>query len=67
MSEEASDLMPPPVLSEVLQRLRGLRQTKAHGFVRISVEHGHITGVGGYDNKRYPFEDNAGKKPGKIK
>lgn len=60
--EEASDLMPPTVTDEVLQRLRNLRRAKAHGFVRINVEHGYICGVGGGDNKKYPFED-RGEKP----
>lgn len=59
--EDAKDLLPPDVINRVMQLLREFRRSKGHGFVQISVQHGHINGVGRYDNDKYPFK--AGNNP----
>ncbi len=55
--EEASSLFPPDALSDVLRRLQELRLKRSFGYVKIRVAHGYISGIGDYEDEKYPFKD----------
>lgn len=55
--EEASSLLPADMMNELLLLLREFRLSNAHGHIQLSIQHGHLSGVGAYKNKRYPFVD----------
>jgi hypothetical protein len=55
--QEASDLLPPDAMMRILKLLQEARISGAYGFIQISVQNGYISGIGRYDNDKYPFKD----------
>jgi len=53
---DASDLLPPAVLSRIIERLRKFRESGGFGCVQLHVEHGYISRVGGCDSEKLPFD-----------
>lgn len=64
--EDASDLLPADVTNWLLKKLREFRRAGGHGFLQISIQHGHISACSRLDSDKYPFKDNAGDKPAKA-
>jgi len=60
--EEASSLFPADAMNEVLLLLREFRLKGAHGYIQLTIQHGHLSGIGEYKNKKYPFADKDCKK-----
>lgn len=58
----ASDLLPPDVVSWILTELQEFRVSEEHGFLQLQLQHGRISGLVRSESVKYPFKDKEGKK-----